>query len=122
MLWNVKTKGGRTPPELAAHVERRLHFALSRFAGRIRRVDVVLGDLNGPRGGIDKSCRIVARVRDGGDVVADVSDVGWEIAVDRATNRIGHSIGRELARRRAARRPSGGVTAGARGPDGPTSW
>jgi putative sigma-54 modulation protein len=104
MLWNLKTAGCNPPAALVHHVERRLCFALSRFSGRIRRVDVFLADENGPRGGIDKTCRIVVRLRDGGDVIAEVSDVDWEIAVDRATTRIGHTTGRELARQRAGRR------------------
>jgi hypothetical protein len=104
MVWTIKTRGGKPAPELAAHVERRLRFALTRFSGRIGRVSVFLADQNGPRGGIDKTCRIVVRLREGGDVIAEVSDVDWEVAVDRATTRIGHSTGRELARRRAGRR------------------
>lgn len=117
MLWNLKTAGCNPPASLVAHVERRLQFALSRFSGRIRRVDVFLADENGPRGGIDKTCRIVVRLRDGGDVVAEVSDIDWVIAVDRATTRIGHTTGRELSRQRASRRSSGAAfmsrTAGA---------
>jgi putative sigma-54 modulation protein len=104
MVWTMKAAGGKPAPELTAHVERRLRFALTRFNGRIGRVNVYLADQNGPRGGVDKTCRIVVRLRDGGDVVAEVSDVDWEVAVDRATTRIGHSTGRELARRRAGRR------------------
>jgi putative sigma-54 modulation protein len=122
MLWNLKTAGGSPPASLVAHVERRLRFALSRFSGRIRRVDVFLADENGPRGGIDKTCRIVVRLRDGGDVVSEVSDVDWEIAVDRATTRIGHSTGRELARRRSGRRGGAGAAGLAGGSPGALAW
>lgn len=105
MFWILKKEPRlRTPADLADHLERRLRFALSRFEGRIHRVEVFLADENGPRGGVDKTCRIVVRLRDDNDVVAEVSDVDWLIAVDRATSRIGHSTGRALARRRAGRR------------------
>ncbi len=120
MLWNLKTAGGSPPAMLVAHVERRLRFALSGFSGRIRRVDVFLADENGPRGGIDKTCRIVVRLRDGGDVVAEVSDVDWVIAVDRATTRIGHTTGRELSRQRAGRRSGGAALL--TGVPGAASW
>ena len=43
---------------LLAHVERRLRFALSRFGQKIRLAAVQLADLNGPRGGLDKQCRV----------------------------------------------------------------
>jgi hypothetical protein len=89
--------------DLVEHVDRRLHFALARFGARIARVTVFLDDVNGPRGGVDKVCRIVVRLRSGADVVATVEDVDWVAAVDRATTRIGHSVGREVARTRTAR-------------------
>ena len=92
MLWNVKSDRGHVDPELTAHVERRLRFALSRFSGRIRRVNVFLADQNGPRGGIDKTCRIVVMLRDGGSVVAEVNDVDWVIAVDRAGKPLANAI------------------------------
>ena len=36
---------------LKGHIERRLRFALGRFAARIGRLTVRLTDVNGPRGG-----------------------------------------------------------------------
>lgn len=104
MIWSLKQIGGRASAACVTHIERRLQFALSRFSGRIQRVQVILEDQNGPRGGLDKSCRIVVRLNEGGDVVAEVADVNWEIAVDRATTRVGHTVARRLARRRANRR------------------
>lgn len=122
MLWHLKRTGGRPPSGLGDHVERRLRFALSRFSGRIRRIDVFLSDQNGPRGGVDKTCRIVVRLGDGGDVVAEVSDVDWVIAVDRATTRIGQSTGREVARRRDARREGRSRVAADSGRSGGSAW
>jgi len=121
MLWSLKTPGRRPDSELVSHIERRLQFALARFSSRVRRVNVFLADENGPRGGIDKTCRIVVRLRDGGDVVAEVSDSDWVIAVDRATTRIGHTVSREVARRRASRRSTRGVASLA-APPGARSW
>ena len=104
MIWTLKQIGGRVSADCVAHIERRLQFALSRFSGRIQRVQVILEDQNGPRGGLDKSCRIVVRLKEDGDVVAEVADVNWEVAVDRATTRVGHTVARRIARRRANRR------------------
>jgi putative sigma-54 modulation protein len=103
MVWTIKKGRGRVPPELVEHVDRRLHFALARFGPRIARATVALEDVNGPRGGVDKACRIVVRLRSGGDVVASVDDVDWHAAVDRATTRIGQSVAREVVRTREVR-------------------
>jgi putative sigma-54 modulation protein len=122
MIWSLKAATGKVAADLASHVERRLRFALARFSGRIRRANVFLADQNGPRGGVDKTCRIVVRLSEGGDVVAEVSDVDWVIAVDRAATRVGHSTSRELARRRAGRRAgrAGSALAGKAG--GAAPW
>ena len=44
-------------------VTRRLYFALGRFAPQIERVTARVGDMNGPRGGVDKQCRIEVKLR-----------------------------------------------------------
>ena len=58
MQFEIRGKDMSISQALRDHIERRLRFALDRFARRIRRVHVTLGDLNGPRGGIDKRCKL----------------------------------------------------------------
>jgi putative sigma-54 modulation protein len=84
-------------------VERRLGFALGRFGARIRRVEVVLTDENGPRGGVDTTCRIAARIAPRGEVHAEVTDTGIEVAVSRAAQRISRRVSTELEGRRTIR-------------------
>lgn len=55
--------------ELRTRVAEALETALGRLGQRLRRVDVYLTDVNGPRGGPDKRCRIVARLATGSPVV-----------------------------------------------------
>lgn len=100
MFWNLHTNGVKLDEELKAHLERRLLFALSRFSPRVRNVDVHLADHNGPRGGIDKSCHIVVRMRGMGDVVVKTVDAEWFVCIDRATTRIGQNVGRVITRKR----------------------
>jgi len=63
-------------------------------------VIVFLQDRNGPKGGIDKVCRILAKVQGCGSIMATVSDSDWHAAVDRATTRIGHTVSRQVGRQR----------------------
>ncbi len=105
MQWELKDSGTRRPKDLPEHIERRLRFALARFGNRVERVVVFLKDLNGPKGGIDKVCRILAKVRGCGVTLAAVIDSDWIAAVDRATTRIGHNVSREIER---VRRRHGG--------------
>jgi ribosome-associated translation inhibitor RaiA len=103
VLWELKHKGLARPKDLPVHIERRLRFALSRFDGRIQKVLVFLQDQNGPRGGIDKVCRILVKTRGYGAVVVAVVDSDWVVAVDRATTRIGHAVARQMERLRDQR-------------------
>jgi hypothetical protein len=59
---------------------------------------VRLGDLNGPKGGKDKFCRIVAQVGHGTVVVEDV-DSNLYSAISRATHRFAMATSRQLRRR-----------------------
>ncbi len=83
---------------LRTHIERRLHFALSRFGARILHVAVRLEDMNGPRGGVDKRCRIVVALAGAGHVQVEVLDSECTNAVDRAADRMQGVVARELDR------------------------
>lgn len=100
----LKFRGLTPTNELRAHVTRRLDFALDRFSEDLRRVSVLIADLNGPRGGVDKRCRIelvssragtIIVHRDSGDVLA---------AVDEASDLARRTLARELAAARSHRR------------------
>ena len=88
-------------PAMVDHVARRIRFALGRFDGRVRRVTARIGDVNGPRGGIDKRCRLHVDLG-GRPVTIDELDADLYAAVDRAAERAGRAVQRTLARLRAA--------------------
>ena len=80
------------------HVERRLYFALGRFADRVSQVHVRLADVNGPKGGVDKSCRIRVRLFGLPTVVVEQMDSDLNAAIDRSADRIGRAVARKLDR------------------------
>ena len=87
---------------LRAYIDRRLRFSISRY-GQLGRVTVRVSDLNGPRGGPDKCCRIVAELMPSGMVVLQVIDADLFGAIDRAVDRVGRALARQLARARELR-------------------
>jgi hypothetical protein len=108
MHWELKSAAVHAPEGLRDRIDRSLTFALSRFDSRVDRVVVFLKSLNGPKGGIDKSVRILARIDGVGIALAMVVDSGWEVAVDRAADRIGVNVARQLIRhRQRSSRPCG---------------
>ena len=97
MLIEIQCRDFVLTDALEGHVHKRLCFTLSRGSSHIRRVDVTLSDLNGPRGGIDKRCLVQIRL-DGLQPVV-VQDVQSDLysAIDRAAGRAGRTVMRRLA-------------------------
>jgi hypothetical protein len=94
---------------LKNHIERRLHFAMERFAARIQKVTVRMTDINGPRGGIDKHCRIAIDLVPRGTVMLEDRGENPFILVTDMAKRAGRSVRRELERRRRRRLVSAGM-------------
>ncbi len=98
MQLQVRTKNFRLPDEVREQLERRIRFALGRFAGRISLVTVGLADLNGPRRGTDKQCRLVIRMIPTGKVTIEERHSDIAAAVALAADRAGWNVRRELKR------------------------
>jgi AraC-like DNA-binding protein len=64
--FSIRSAGTNDPETLRTYARWRLGFALRRFENKIRRVIVRLGDINGPKRGIDSHCSITLQLRDGG--------------------------------------------------------
>lgn len=103
MHLQIRAKNFRLRGTDREEMERRLQFALSRFDGRISQVTVGLADVNGPRGGADKQCRLVVRLTPSGKVTIEETHANVSAAVALAACRAGRAIGRALQRRRNAR-------------------
>lgn len=98
MIVDIHGQGFTVTPALAEHLRRRLGFVLTRHGNRIQRVAIRVGDENGPRGGVDKYCRIQVHLLDA--PVAVVTDVGAELyaVIDRAADRVGRVVVKHLNR------------------------
>ena len=92
-------------------IERRLAFALGRFAARVRSVTARFEDLNGPRGGVDIQCRMEAVLVPRGQVLVEVTDVTAEAAATRGAQRLARRIRTVIEARRGRRRRSPSVRA-----------
>jgi hypothetical protein len=89
---------------LREHAERRILFALSRFADRVREVRVRLRDVNGPRGGADKQCTIEVRGPGFAPLFVEVLDCDALAAFDRAAGIARRVVVRAIERARPSAR------------------
>jgi putative sigma-54 modulation protein len=93
----IRSHGFPLTESIRAYVERRLQSALSHAIHHIRAVTVVLLDINGPRGGRDKVCRVRVMVKDRPVMVIDDTEDNLYVAIDRAADRVGRTTARKLA-------------------------
>ena len=84
---------------IRTYIDRRVRMVLGRFGRKLARVSVRISDVNGPRGGVDKLCRIEARFW--GRLPLVVEDVAGDLpqAIDRSIRRMGRAAARVAARR-----------------------
>ncbi|MCA9087175.1 MAG: hypothetical protein KDA90_00920 [Planctomycetaceae bacterium] len=97
---HIVDRSNLTNEEARQFAERKLHFALSRFDQRISDVTLVFTDENGPKGGIDKSCRLSAKLHRGNVIRIQCSDVDLCTCISHAVDRAAQSITRTLKKRK----------------------
>jgi ribosomal subunit interface protein len=98
MKIQLRSKQLEMSAEVLAHIERRLQFGLGRLSQHVHRVTVHIDDLNGPRGGVDKTCRVEVRLLPTGSVFACAKGTDIYTALDRAARRVARSVPRAIKR------------------------
>jgi putative sigma-54 modulation protein len=101
MQIRVQSLSFRLTDAIRQHVEGRIGPALAiTGTGESGHAVVRLCDLNGPKGGIDKSCRVMVLLRAVGAVVVEAVDSDLYQAVDRAAVKLRSVVARRYRRHR----------------------
>lgn len=98
MQIDIQSRDFSLTEALHHHTQRRLHFAMSHCSDHIKRVAIRLSDINGPRGGADKCCRIQIALTGIPDVVVEDTEVDMYTAIDRAIDRARRTVARRIGR------------------------
>src|SRR6185437_13620375 len=95
---HIRSVGDELGPHDQSYIRRKLGTRLGKFASAIERVSVRTQDENGPRGGIDRKCRIKVVLRGLPSIVFESRGATVNAALDGAL------VGAERAVRRAVQR------------------
>jgi putative sigma-54 modulation protein len=95
------------PPDVADYVRDKLSAKLGKFGRRVMDVVVHFKDVNGDRGGIDKSCHMEARLAGLEPVNVEERHEDLRAVVDIAAERLEEAVHRHLHRTRTLRRDHG---------------
>lgn len=89
------------------HIHRSLGKVDARFGDWLTRTEAFIKDVNGPKGGVDKHCRLEARPRGSEPVVIDHQDQDAYTCVTRAAEKLGKALERRRGQLGARDRHSG---------------
>lgn len=100
--------------ELRVHALSRVRQVLKRMHRLIQKAVVRLVDVNGPRGGTDKTCQVQLVMPGQAQLIVSSQAANWREALDNALARASHAVLRRVdqgkprsIRNRAARKPLG---------------
>ena len=107
MRIEIKARRFSLTEGLRQHVVRRVEYALRSYRIWVDRVEVQLGDVNGPRGGADKFCRVLVQLPQMRALV--IRDLGGDLyaVISSAAERAGRTVGRRMAHRIRTKRRLG---------------
>ena len=101
MRLTIQATGFQLTQALRTHTELRVATALGWASEHIRQLHVFLSDINGPRGGVDKRCRLQVVLGSGREVIIEDLEADLYVAINRATDRADRAVVRQIQRSRA---------------------
>ena len=100
----VRSHGMQLSDSERAFAEARFEAELAHAAEWVKSVQVFVADENGPKHGVDKSCRVVVALARGHKVVVVEHGTAATAAIDTAADRAGEAVRRQVGRARGPRR------------------
>ncbi len=95
----IRADGLTLGPEERATIRQRLGSKLGKYSNDIERVSVRISDINGPRGGVDKGCRIKVVLTGLPSVLFESQAAALKDAIDGALSGIERAVRRSVQRR-----------------------
>ena len=83
----------------------RLQYSMRRLTWLVPRARVLLSDVNGPRGGVDKRCQLEFRTATAGTLVVTSVARDWRSALDNSLARASQALIRSWRRSQQRERP-----------------
>lgn len=95
----IQSRGFVLTDALYEYTQKRLAYAVSFARDYIQHITVRLSDINGPRGGEDKRCKLVLKMQGMPNVVIEDTESNLYTAIDRAVERASRTLARALKRK-----------------------
>lgn len=90
----IRHVGLELTPEFRESFAARLQQSLHCLGRRLQKVNAFITDLNGPKGGVDKHCRVVVHLKRQPSLVIEECDSELSSLIDRLIDRLGQTASR----------------------------
>ncbi len=104
MRLNLMVKGVDKTPTLDRLVDHKLHYAFDQFGRWVSDVALAIEDLNRPKGGVDKRCRLAVSVPRHRSVIVEGRGTDLMVVVSEVIDRGAQALARLRDRRHSRRR------------------
>lgn len=110
MKVNISFQNMQGGGDILDYIDHRVSFAFARTRHEIDNTKITITDINGPKGGIDKQCKVIIKPRGMKSIVIAEKRASVRNAIDRCLARASQSVNRKLKRRREILKKTPGVT------------
>ncbi len=104
MQIDIVSNGFDLTAALREFVDRRLTAALDQHSNHVRRVQVRLEDVNGPRGGVDKRCAVIVHLLQRSAARVQTKRADLYDAITDTAHKLREIVGRRIERRQERQR------------------
>ncbi|MCD8521212.1 MAG: HPF/RaiA family ribosome-associated protein [Saccharospirillaceae bacterium] len=105
MVIEIQTRNIHLSNKLRGMLRKRVEQAFDRLQHHVQKVCIRLADVNGPKGGIDKSCQFHLSLSDHPDVIVRSQASELEVAINKSAARSARALMRRIGKRRAKKQP-----------------
>jgi putative sigma-54 modulation protein len=97
MLVHIQSRHFSLSTALNNYVKTKLQVMLGRYEAKIISINVSLFDINGPKGGEDKCCKIVVKINGASSIVMQETAVYLYDAINTCSRRARRAVKRQLS-------------------------
>ena len=96
MMITIKSRGFSLTQGLKEFIEDRMRLIFTRYGQHVSRIDITLLDINGPKGGEDKRCKIRLKLDGMPSIIIQETDTDMYEAINNCGSRLKRTVSRKL--------------------------
>ena len=97
MLVNIQSRHFSLSTALSKYVKSKIQIMQSRYESKIISINVSLFDINGPKGGEDKCCKIVIKINGASSIVVQQTAEDLYNAINTCSRRARRAVKRQIS-------------------------